>query len=50
MKCTPIVRENLTIGGAIFIGNSSKAEKLLAVRRYLECEGFFKRIGDLIGT
>ena len=36
MNCTPIVRHNLTIGGAFFMAKFTAEEKIDAVKRYLE--------------
>ncbi|MCU4932966.1 hypothetical protein OCA11_05575, partial [Bacillus cereus] len=36
MKCTPIVRHSLTIGGAFFMAKFSSKEKIQAVKRYLD--------------
>uniref|UniRef100_UPI001F58B7B6 hypothetical protein n=1 Tax=Bacillus cereus group sp. BfR-BA-01524 TaxID=2920372 RepID=UPI001F58B7B6 len=36
LKCTPIVRHSLTIGGAFFIAKFSSKEKIQAVKRYLD--------------
>ena len=35
MNCTPIVRHNLTIGGAVFLTKFTAEEKQQAVKRYL---------------
>jgi len=36
LKCTPIVRHSLTIGGAFFMAKFSSTEKIQAVKRYLD--------------
>ncbi|MGD6929081.1 hypothetical protein ACQCWJ_12225, partial [Bacillus thuringiensis] len=36
VKCTPIVRHSLTIGGAFFMAKFSSKEKIQAVKRYLD--------------
>ncbi|KAB2371072.1 hypothetical protein F8510_30265, partial [Bacillus sp. RM2(2019)] len=36
LKCTPIVRHSLTIGGAFFMAKFSSKEKIQAVKRYLD--------------
>jgi transposase len=44
MNCTPIVRHNITIGGAVFMSKYSTEEKLEAVLAYLEGKESYKAI------
>ncbi len=50
MKCTPIVRHSLTIGGAFFMAKFSSKEKIQAVKRYLDGTESGKTIAKSIGV
>ncbi len=50
MKCTPIVRHGLTIGGACFMAKFSSKEKIQAVKRYLDGSESGKTIAKSIGV
>jgi hypothetical protein len=46
MNCTPIVRQHLTIGGAVFLTKYSIDEKTNAVLEYLEGKKSYKSIAQ----
>ncbi|SEG25166.1 oligoendopeptidase, M3 family, partial [Bacillus sp. ok061] len=50
VKCTPIVRHSLTIGGAFFMAKFSSKEKIQAVKRYLDGTESGKTIAKSIGV
>lgn len=50
LKCTPIVRLCLTIGGAFFMAKFSSTEKIQAVKRYLDGTESGKTIAKSIGV
>jgi transposase len=50
LNCTPIVRHNLTIGGAFLLAKFTAAEKIIAVKRYLEGHTGYQTLAQEIGV